>query len=302
MTSSADDLSGIIAIGLVLLGIILIDLALFVAWAIRKDAADAGFRPPLFAPRWSLVDVWFGAQIVVVMLVVAMIPLGLIAILIWGPGSLLRAEDALKGPAFLFLLGTGTIVQNIVLGLVPAGFIRWKYGQTLSSIGMSLLPRREDVKRGILHGLALFVLAGVVSFTLEMTVRTIWGAEILSHLKELNAKLTMESMLTDGISPGLYVVLMLMAAVAAPIGEELFFRGFVYNAARRRLGVPGGVLLSALLFAAPHLGPLAVPGIVLIGVYLAAMYERTRSLWVPILMHAMNNGLAITALFLGLGK
>jgi hypothetical protein len=90
----------------------------------------------------------------------------------------------------------------------------------------------------------------------------------------------------------LKVLFALAGAVAAPIGEEIFFRGFLYNALKRRLSIPAAIVISGLVFAMAHFGPLAVIVIFPMGMVLAYVYERTRSLWVTIAMHATNNGLA----------
>ena len=81
----------------------------------------------------------------------------------------------------------------------------------------------------------------------------------------------------------------------APITEELFFRGFVFGGLRGRLSFWPAVLLSGVFFGSIHLfgGSLAViPPLAAFGVMLAWLYERTGSIWPPILMHAIQNGIA----------
>jgi len=39
-----------------------------------------------------------------------------------------------------------------------------------------------------------------------------------------------------------------------------------------------------------------VPPLVVLGIVLALLYERTGSLWPPIILHAINNGLALAVL------
>jgi uncharacterized protein len=91
---------------------------------------------------------------------------------------------------------------------------------------------------------------------------------------------------------GQWWLLVLMAVVAAPIVEEIFFRGFLLHRWARRWGTPGGVVASSALFAVLH-GEWV--GHFVFGVAMAALYLRTRRLWIPILAHALNN--AIVALF-----
>jgi membrane protease YdiL (CAAX protease family) len=87
-------------------------------------------------------------------------------------------------------------------------------------------------------------------------------------------------------------VLVLSAVVTAPIVEELFFRGFLLHRWARRWGTLTGVVASSALFAVLH-GEWV--GHFVFGVAMAALYLRTRRLWVPIAAHALNN--AVVALF-----
>jgi CAAX protease family protein len=83
---------------------------------------------------------------------------------------------------------------------------------------------------------------------------------------------------------------------AAPLSEEIFFRGFMYGGLRRRLPMWAAGLIAGLIFGALHYtGPDSigvVPQLAVLGFILAWLYERTGSLWPAILMHALNNALA----------
>ncbi len=88
------------------------------------------------------------------------------------------------------------------------------------------------------------------------------------------------------ISEWLEVVV--LTVLVAPIVEELFFRGFLLHRWARRWGTPTAVVASSALFAVLH-GEWI--GHFLFGVVMAALYLRTRRLWMPIVAHAINNGL-----------
>ena len=91
------------------------------------------------------------------------------------------------------------------------------------------------------------------------------------------------------------VVLILTVAVAAPIFEELVFRGFMYSGFERSLGAVPAVLLTSAIFAMMHVqyNHYELLHIFVFGLVLAWARMRTQSLWTPIAMHAVNNGLAI---------
>ena len=79
----------------------------------------------------------------------------------------------------------------------------------------------------------------------------------------------------------------------APTVEEFFFRGFLYQAMRGRLGVALGAVTSGVIFGAVHLEAPAQMGVLaILGVILALLFERTKSLYPCILLHAVNNAIA----------
>jgi uncharacterized protein len=84
----------------------------------------------------------------------------------------------------------------------------------------------------------------------------------------------------------------MLLIVVAPLAEEVFFRGFLYQAFRNSFGVLPGALLSALIFGAIHLEFFKLVQLAILGVILALLFEKTRSLWSPIILHAVNNTLA----------
>ena len=81
--------------------------------------------------------------------------------------------------------------------------------------------------------------------------------------------------------------------VAAPVFEEVLFRGFLYEGLRRtRMGAGGTIVVTTLLWTILHVAQydlyfLAL--IALIGILLGIARERTGSLYVPLAIHAVNN-------------
>lgn len=85
-----------------------------------------------------------------------------------------------------------------------------------------------------------------------------------------------------------------LVCVVAPIAEELFFRGYLFGALRRR-GLAVAALVSGTAFGLAHLGgsPLGfIVPLATLGIVLALLYERTGSLYPPIALHAINNSIA----------
>ena len=87
--------------------------------------------------------------------------------------------------------------------------------------------------------------------------------------------------------------------VAAPVSEEIFFRGFMFAGLRRAMPMIVAALLSAIFWGALHLsaGNIGVAiQLSAFGAILALLYERTGTLWAPILAHVINNSIAFTLL------
>ena len=89
------------------------------------------------------------------------------------------------------------------------------------------------------------------------------GEEIVKVFSELN-------------SP---VWFFIVGAVFAPLVEETFFRGFLFQGFRERHGWKAGMLLSSAIFAAAHLDPVALIPTFILGSVLAYLYHRSNSVW-----------------------
>lgn len=84
-----------------------------------------------------------------------------------------------------------------------------------------------------------------------------------------------------------------LAVVVAPLAEEFIFRGYLYGVVRKYGGRWCAIGSTSLLFAAIHLHAPSFAGLFLLGCLLAVVYERTRSLWVPVCMHMVFNAVSV---------
>ncbi len=84
----------------------------------------------------------------------------------------------------------------------------------------------------------------------------------------------------------------LTLVVAAPIIEEIFFRGLVLESLSRRWKSGAAVAASAALFGLIHLNPPQILNAAVIGVIMGYIYLRSHSLLPVIVIHAINNALA----------
>jgi membrane protease YdiL (CAAX protease family) len=77
------------------------------------------------------------------------------------------------------------------------------------------------------------------------------------------------------------------------LAEELWFRGLLGRGLVARYGYVGGVLLSSLFFGVLHLDPPHIVATFVMGICLHCAYLATRSLWIPVLLHFLNNSLSV---------
>ena len=88
----------------------------------------------------------------------------------------------------------------------------------------------------------------------------------------------------------------LFAIAIAPPVEEIFFRGLLYRCFRNGFGVVGAVIVSGLIFGGIHAGSadaIVLPLLVILGMILALVYQKTNSLWPCIILHASYNALVV---------
>jgi membrane protease YdiL (CAAX protease family) len=86
--------------------------------------------------------------------------------------------------------------------------------------------------------------------------------------------------------------------VVAPIAEEFFFRGFFYGTLRTRLAPGWAALVCGAVFGVIHAatGIEAVPALMVLGIVLCLVREKTGSLYPCIGIHAFNNAIAYATL------
>jgi membrane protease YdiL (CAAX protease family) len=94
---------------------------------------------------------------------------------------------------------------------------------------------------------------------------------------------------------GAVPVQIFLIVFAAPISEEVCFRGMLFGGLRERLPRLGAALISGAIFGGLHAatGVSAVPPLIVFGFLLALLYERTGSIVPGILLHMLNNSVAL---------
>jgi sodium transport system permease protein len=130
------------------------------------------------------------------------------------------------------------------------------------------------------------LLRGLVAVPFAIMASSAIGALQPEMPSELNTGT--EDLLTKLASAGTAIEL-LCVAVAPALCEEVLCRGTLLSGLRRSVGDGGGVVLTAFLFATLHLSPYRFLPQFTLGIALALLTIRARSIFPSMLMHAGHN-------------
>ena len=164
----------------------------------------------------------------------------------------------------------------------------------------SITPHARQVLQslGFRHSRAGRTLLWVVGLMLLISAINILYSYLITvlnlHVQKNDQLLLQESK----VAPLTTYATLFAAVFIAPFCEEVFFRGFVFPGLRRGMSVGWAILISSLLFAIAHTDPGSFPVLFIIGLALAFLRWRTRSIWPSILLHSLNNGVAALVIVL----
>lgn len=214
----------------------------------------------------------------------------------WGPAA------AVLG--VILALGAGILlsIPGLILGHESGGDLT-TFGnvwvQAATALGFLLVPMAIASWRGASSVGEVLARLGLRSFR---PAELMWVAlAIVAYLafSAFYASLIVEPHqkdIAEGFGP--VPVQVLLIVIAAPISEEVCFRGMLFGGLREKLPMLAAALISALIFGGLHAttGVTAVPPLIFFGFLLALLYERTGSILPGILLHTMNNALALALL------
>mgnify|MGYP006282324039 CR=1 FL=1 len=235
------------------------------------DAEEAGRI--LVAPRWGLWDVVIGLGLAFALLVVY----GTIAQL------------------------TGFMDDHLAMGILIGialpwvGLAGWPVIATSRRgngprIDLGLRLTWSDARWGLLAGVVSLVLAGAVA-----AVLTYFNPDITSAAAAIGNELAESG---GRVS---VVIFALAVMVGAPVVEEIFFRGLLFAALRKRgLSALLTVLVTALAFTLFHMEPIRILILLPTGLALGWVRWKTGSTGSAMVAHGVVNAPGAIGLLLGL--
>lgn len=196
-------------------------------------------------------------------------------VIVPGAGSQMTGAFVVAGLSLYGSLALMIYLRGVRSGLLNA-----------QKLGLGMAWVRDGTAWGIGGALAILALAAVNGIVLQAV-----GAD----QPQIDAFRWLEDRSWDE-----FLLVGIGVAFVAPIVEELFFRGYVFNAYLTEKGAGAAYLGSSLIFGVVHGLPSLFVAIFGMGLVLAFLYRRTGTIIAPIVAHVVNNGVALVALLAGL--
>ena len=231
------------------------------------------FVEPAASVRWGMGDAFAGLLLSLLLsLLVSSLVLRLVGEQDFGDLPLWTTA-LLQVPLWVALLG------------VPLVATRLKGRRSLrTDFGFAM--RWTDIPIGLGLGLALQLALGI----LVQLLYPLLGLD-LDRVGDSAEELTADA--TNGLGVALVI---LIAAVGAPLFEELFYRGLFLRSVQRRFGDATAVVAPALIFGLVHFQLFDLPALVLFGVAMGVVTLRVGRLGVAIWAHVAFNLTALLSL------
>jgi membrane protease YdiL (CAAX protease family) len=182
----------------------------------------------------------------------------------------------------------GLMLQQLLMGAVVYWHLRVNLQVSFAALGLQR-PTAADLRAGLLAGLGLLVVDGACIWCARKAAAMLVGSGRAMAIFYKEQASLMGLFLHERAWLWL-AALFLTVTLLAPLAEELFFRGYIYNALQARIGRQA-IWVSSLLFAVLHGYLIHGVAIFALAVVLAWLYERYRNLWLNISAHATLNAL-----------
>lgn len=225
----------------------------------------------IIQPRWRI---WEGI-------------LGIIGVILamLAVGFLLDIITQIWEMSQLLVVFWASLIQTLLMIGAAWYFAVVKHGHSFRDLGFVKKGILPSIPKGLKWGILLFLMVMI----LGIIEAIIYPAE--PELQDFAKILLM----VDSNSELLLAVI--MGVVLAPIGEEVYFRGFLYPALRQRFGAAKGIILTALFFSSMHFDLYRLIPIAAGGMGLTYLYERTGNIWNNIIAHGVWNAIMIALIF-----
>lgn len=153
----------------------------------------------------------------------------------------------------------------------------------------------NDIDFGLLSSCVLLLMVAYPIITASATVFN--NVEWAQQFDDSNIEDLMNMLQMDHV--GDLVVNLIIVALLPAIGEELLFRGIIQKELVARISNHHvAIIIASVIFSAVHLQIQGFLPKFFIGLIMGYTYYWTKSIWYPMIIHFINNGLQTVLLFL----
>jgi membrane protease YdiL (CAAX protease family) len=185
------------------------------------------------------------------------------------------------------------VFNTILMDFLALSFILYfvfiKFGQRLAAVGLAL----KDFFQGSFLGVL-----GYLGFLPVLLVAVFISYLLGKYFNiEPQSQPIFDLLMKEERMP-ILVILTVFVGVIGPVIEEIFFRGFLYSALKKRFTIGMSMFLTSFVFAALHMNTLGFLPIFSLAFVLVYMFDKTGSLVPSIVIHCAHNCMIIIFLFL----
>ena len=195
--------------------------------------------------------------------------------------------------------------QNLLVFIAPAMLFAWMiYRKPLHFLCLNKGPEWKDVAIVVaVMILSLPAMNYLVDLNSQMHLPS-WLSGVEEWMRESeDAAQELTSSLLNTTSPAEMLLLVLVVGVLTGIGEEMFFRGALLGVfLQKPVNKHVSIAFVAIVFSAFHLQFFGFFPRLLLGLWFGYLVLWTRSLWIPIIAHALNNSIVVVATYLANSK
>lgn len=260
-------------------------------------------KNPIYAQQSPFIQLLIFLLIIIVSLLFTMLLGILLAVPFYGTDILnsLDLMNNVEDPSSLALLKYFQIINQVGLFLIPSFLFAWLVS---SSVFRYLKFNAKPYLFSILTGTAAILfslpfIGWLAEINQQMNLpASLSGLEDWMKTSEEQVRILTETFLSTTSIGGL-AINMLMIAVIPAVGEELLFRGILQRLFSKITGnVHVAVIIAAFLFSALHMQFYGFLPRFVLGLILGYLFAWSGSIWVPIIVHFINNAFAVVAMFL----
>lgn len=209
----------------------------------------------------------------------------------------LEIQSILMRPEYTSMTQAANAVASIIgfgLPVLVVGY--FTSGKLGVQLGFNPITNQKQIFIVVLLALTGLLLSGALGdltdkLTISSSIRN-WATNLEAQYKKALMAMTQMRSIWD------LVFALLAIAVVPAIVEELYFRASLQKIIMDWSGKPFvAIVVTAILFSAFHFSYFGFLSRMSLGIVLGLIYYYTKTIWLPILMHFINNAIGVSALY-----